>query len=132
MAITVNSPYSGHPVEVRDQDVGRVVRDDDGRIFYVIRKRDGHYYGSKTRAGGSNEEYHAHEIEQELNTAEPAVMGGRDATDKQRRGLRGVLVVILLAAIVTVLCYLFSPYGPFNWSKVERGETPKPNPIPVG
>lgn len=36
MPLTVLSPYSGRPVKVRDQDVGRAVRDKEGRVFYVV------------------------------------------------------------------------------------------------
>jgi hypothetical protein len=52
MAIIVNSPFSGNPVKVRDQDVGRAVKDEEGRIFYVLEKSDGSgHYGSITRSG---------------------------------------------------------------------------------
>ena len=33
MPIVINSPFSGKPVKIRDQDVGRAVKDEEGRIF---------------------------------------------------------------------------------------------------
>ena len=46
MPIVVNSPYSGESVKIRDQDVGRAVKDRDGKVFYVLPRSDGSgYYG---------------------------------------------------------------------------------------
>ena len=41
MPIVVNSPYSGESVKIRDQDVGRAVKDRDGKVFYVLPRSDG-------------------------------------------------------------------------------------------
>ena len=40
MPITIFSPHSGNQVKVRDQDAGRAVKDEEGRIFYVLPKSD--------------------------------------------------------------------------------------------
>lgn len=55
MAITVLSPHSGDPVTVRDQDVGKSVKDRQGRMFYVLQAPDGMYYAALTRAGGQKD-----------------------------------------------------------------------------
>ena len=51
MPITVLSPHNGHPVKIRDADVGRAVRDSDGRLFYTVERPDGGYYAAVTRKG---------------------------------------------------------------------------------
>ena len=35
-AVTILSPYSGKPVKVREQDLGRAIRDEQGRVFYIV------------------------------------------------------------------------------------------------
>jgi hypothetical protein len=52
MAIVVLSPFSGRPVQVREADLGRAVRDESGRVFYPLPRPDGAgFYASTTRAG---------------------------------------------------------------------------------
>lgn len=55
MAITILSPHSGDPVTVRDQDVGKSVKDRQGRPFYVLQAPDGLYYAALTKAGGQKD-----------------------------------------------------------------------------
>lgn len=51
MGIVVKSPFSGRDVKVRDQDLGRAVKDEEGRSFYVLPRTDGEgHFGSPTRA----------------------------------------------------------------------------------
>lgn len=51
--MNINSPYSGDPVKIRTTDIGRAVKDTEGRIFYVLPRSDGKgYYSSITRKGG--------------------------------------------------------------------------------
>ncbi len=134
MGIIVSSPYSGRPVKVRDQDVGRAVRDEEGRIFYVLAKRDGNgYYGALTRAGGEKDELRAAEMEAKYAQMKES---GRqqsqaqihDATGKRRSNIRGKLVILFLVAMVLLLVWLFT-LGPFNPDNIQRGETPEPNRI---
>lgn len=117
MAITVYSPHSGHPVKVRDQDLGRAIRDEAGRIFYVVERSDGTgYYGSLTRHGSDKDEQRYLDLEQRIAsgqftpaTAEADAPGPspkpHDATGRQRIAplrLLG-LIVVLLALIVAGL-----------------------------
>ena len=179
MAITVDSPYSGKPVKVREQDVRRAVRDEEGRIFYVLPRPDGSgFFGSKTRTRVSEPQQAADgarlpDTSTSPSTApvssaapppEPLVSAAppvpltpavppapgetaslqpagatarvHDATGRRRkRGWRGRMVIFVLAAIVALLIYLFSPLGPFDWKKLRppgESPTPKPNPIPIG
>ena len=56
MSITVLSPHDGTPVKLRDQDLGRAVRDAQQRIFYVLPRPDGSgHYAALTRAGGTKD-----------------------------------------------------------------------------
>jgi hypothetical protein len=118
MPVTVLSPFSGRPVKVRDQDIGRAVRDEENRIFYVLPKSDGKgYYGAATRAGGPKDEARALEMENKQAVARgnvhEQVESLHDATGRRGgNGLRGKLVVLLLAVIVLTLAWLvkFSPW----------------------
>jgi len=54
--VEILSPYSGRPVKVRPQDVGRAVRDEEGRLFYVLPRPDSSgYYSAPSRAGGQRD-----------------------------------------------------------------------------
>lgn len=119
MAITVNSPYSGKPVKVRDQDVKRAVRDEEGRVFYVLPKSDGSgFWGSMTRVGGEKQERNvsqapakAGQVSERETLTHPVPY---DVTGRRRRSWRGVLVILILVVITAMLVYLFSPSGPFS------------------
>ena len=126
VAITVNSPYSGMPVKVRDQDVRRAVRDEEGRVFYVLPKSDGSgFWGSMTRAGGEKQERNASQVPAKAGrVSEQAALTHSvpyDVTGRRRRSWRGVLVILILMVITAVLVYLFSPSGPFSWKNFSRG-----------
>ncbi|MCC7193347.1 MAG: hypothetical protein IT444_11250 [Phycisphaeraceae bacterium] len=135
MGIIVNGPFSGKPVKVRDQDVGRAVRDEEGRIFYVLPKSDGAgYYGAPTRAGGKKDEERAIQMENRHAIARgnvhEQVEAVHDATGR-RRGMRGKVVVIILLAIFGGLVW-FAKWGPMGdltkaWTKSEA----PPKQIPV-
>jgi hypothetical protein len=115
MPITVLSPYSGTAVSVREQDVGRAVRDGEGKVFYVLPRIGGQgYYASKTRSGGEAEERNYQEIEARGPTgvlepgdrsrgtgaeAQPGV-AAHDATGRRQPKvrLRVILLVIMTLA----------------------------------
>lgn len=133
--LVVHSPHSGRPVKVREQDVGRAVRDETGRIFYVLTKADGSgYYGSKTRSGAANKE---------PRVKTPPALGPEhrpdapipqphNAAGRKRSTHRGKLVVLVLFIILAVLFYLFSPYGPYYWKKFNRTVRAPSNKIFIG
>lgn len=57
MPLTVYSPHSGKPVKVREEDLGRALRDEGGRVFYALKTADGQdVYGAVTRKGSPEEE----------------------------------------------------------------------------
>lgn len=111
MAIIVSSPHSGRPVKVRDQDVGRAVRDEAGRIFYAVPKRDSRgYYGSLTRAGSLAEEQCASPFTEVTEPAQSASTDNatpHDATGQRRpSGARKLTLALLLVIIMvlTIVC----------------------------
>ncbi len=56
MPLTILSPHSGKPVKIRDQDVGRAVRDEEKRVFYALpRPGGGGHYGALTRNGSEKD-----------------------------------------------------------------------------
>lgn len=135
MGITVLSPHSGEAVKVRDQDVGRAVKDREGRIFYVLEKSDGTgYYGAMTRAGGEREEQRALKTEArsaEVEEHKQTVTGGggvpvHDATGKKRSGGLGKLILLLiLLAILAVAGWYGYQMFTGNEPQLELPEMPE-------
>ncbi len=71
MPIVILSPYSGRPVKIRDKDIGRSVRDEENRIFYVVSRSQGEgYYASLTRNGSEKDEKRYDELEQKTAVAD--------------------------------------------------------------
>ena len=110
MPITVLSPFSGRPVKIRDQDLGRAVRDEENRIFYVLKKSDGSgYYGAPTRTGNPRDEQRYLELEKkvgqahEVSAQRQAEVKVHDATGRRRSSLRGKLIVFVLLLIVAAI-----------------------------
>lgn len=127
MGITVLGPFSGRPVKIRDQDVGRAVRDEENRIFYVLERTNGDgYYSAATRAGGQRDERRYDEMVAKQNRTrdtgaaihESAV---HDARGKKRASNRGKMVILILLLIVGALFYLFGPFSPVDWSSLQEG-----------
>jgi len=117
MAIDIHSPHSGLPVKVREQDVGRAVRDEQGRIFYVLQRPSGQgHYASKTRAGGEAAEQAYDALEKKEALSEQAA---HDATGTPRSNTRGKLViamfVLIVAAMVALWLFTVGPLGDVQW-----------------
>ncbi|MEM1108697.1 MAG: hypothetical protein AAGH99_08410 [Planctomycetota bacterium] len=120
MPITINSPYSGRPVKIRDQDIGRAVRDEEDRIFYVVKRESGEgYYAAPTRKGSPKDEqrYDAMQtkmvrVEEQVTEQHQAI---HDATGRRNRPSvlrRAVLLLILLAlAIAGYAAYFLATGG---------------------
>lgn len=111
MPLTIHSPHSGHPVKVRDEDVGRAVRDEMNRIFYVVPRADGSgFYGAVTRKGSPKDEERYDKLAAnpvaaaaERTDTAPATPAApaHDATGGRRRRRpvrRAVLTLLLLGA----------------------------------
>ncbi len=114
MTIIVNSPFTGQPVRIREKDVGRAVKDEDGGIFYVLPKEDGSgYYGAPTRAGGKRAEEKAATQESRMSGA-GQVAAQREhlkRTPQRRKGGKGKLIFFLfiIAAAAAAWAVFFGP-----------------------
>jgi len=127
MWIEINSPHSNRPVRVRDKDIGRSVRDEEGRIFFVLPRTTGDgYYASITRTGGPKEEQKYFDMlakEEVAKSTGEAVTQRQvhDATGRRRSSWKGKLVIVVLLLMVLALVYLFTvgPWGGgnFPWTK---------------
>ena len=129
MPITIHSPHSGYPVKVRDQDIGRAVRDEQGRVFYVLQREEGEgYYASKTRAGSATAETAYDKLEKH---DAPAEAEAHDATGNKRSNPRGKLLigVFVLAMLAVVLVWLFTvgPLGNVEYGRGPEGSPPDGN-----
>ncbi len=131
-AIVINSPYSGRPVKVREQDIGRAVRDEEGRIFYLVQRSDGQgYYSAMTRKGSAREQeaYDAMAAKGAVAKTSGAAESARqvhDATGRRRSSIRGKLVILALIVLVIVLGLLAWKF----WIDPPEQFAPKRN-IPV-
>ncbi len=106
MPITVNSPFSGHPVKIRDADINRAVRDEEGRVFYVVQRASGDgYYSAPTRKGSAKDEQRYDDLAAKMAVAHQQataqVAAVHDATGRRRA--RPWLRVLILLAILAAL-----------------------------
>ena len=130
MPITVNSPFSGKPVKIRDQDVGRAVRDEENRIFYVLARSDGEgFYSAPTRKGGEKEQQRYIEMLGKTAQAREAAQSAQqvhDARGRGRSGRRGRLLLVLLVLIVIAgaAAYHYRDRLPWNEAPSNNGENP--------
>ena len=107
MAIIVHSPHDGYPVKVRDQDLGRAIRDNEGRIFYAVPRSDGNgYYGALTRKGSEKDEQRYVNMLDKMGRAKEvgAQMSAEqihDATGKtsSRGPMRWAILILLLGLL---------------------------------
>ncbi len=136
MWIDINSPYSGLIVRVRDKDIGRSVRDKDGRVFFVLPRTTGEgHYASVTRIGGPKEEekYLAMLAKEEAALASGEARSQQqihDATGRQRSSWKGKFVILVMVLILLVLVYVFT-IGPFGGENFPWRKPPAPPVSPV-
>lgn len=104
MGITVINPHNGEEMKVRDNDAGRAVKDREGRIFYVLPKKDGSgYYGALTRAGSEKEEARNQEMEEKRAGAQSNKENqweGRSSSGGGIGSLIGKLIKLLVVLAV--------------------------------
>jgi len=112
--VTILSPYSGRPVKVREHDLGRALRDEEGRVFYVVEDPEHGRYAARTRKGSPKDLHRYREIEANVATLEgdltitdqPAPQA-HDATGSKRRNPVGMLFLLLVVAAVVVAGYVY-------------------------
>lgn len=109
MPIVILSPYSGRPVKIRDKDIGRSVRDEENRIFYVVPRTEGDgYYASITRNGSEKDEQRYLELEKkdavaDVHKREELAAPVHNAMGRKRKGTWGRRLIYL--AILAALAY---------------------------
>lgn len=108
------SPYSGRPVKIREQDLGRALRDEQGRVFYVVEDPEHGRYAARTRKGSPKDLERYREIEAKSaqldDSTQPArqdLAQAHDAAGNKRRNPLGLLVIVLLLAAVAALGYVY-------------------------
>ena len=112
--VTILSPYSGRPVKVREQDLGRAIRDEEGRVFYIVEHPEFGRYAARTRKGSDKdlERYKQIESGNAKLDADPAVQASRsatvhDATGAKRRNPVGLLLLILILLLAAGGAYVY-------------------------
>ena len=115
MPIIINGPYSGKPVKLRDQDIGRSVRDEEGRTFYVLPRADGSgFYSSPTRQGSAKEEERYDSMASKTQGLAERVKQEHtalhDARGRGQGSWRGKLVILVLLIAVLALAWYGREY----------------------
>lgn len=141
MPINILSPYSGLPVKIRDRDLGRAVRDEEGRIFYVIPRTDGAgHYAAPTRKGSEKDEQRYLDLERK--TAEQGEVARavqeqpvHDATGPGRpvNHVRLLVLLLIVLAAIGVATWLLLDVGipPLSPAEQEVVPTEEPSPLPL-
>lgn len=119
MPFIVHSPFDGQPVKVRDEDIGRALRDGQRRIFYAVPRSNGEgYYAAPTRQGGARDEERYDQMMQgtvkaaeNVRTAAETV---HDATGRRRTGKSRKLVALVVVLILLAVAY----YLYRNWDRL--------------
>jgi hypothetical protein len=115
MGITVINPHNGEEMKVRDGDAGRAVKDKEGRIFYVMPKKDGTgYFGALTRAGSDKDEARnaAHEAKSgAVKENKNAQMGSRPSGGGFFGMIKKLIKLLIVLAVLGGLAWaiLFGP-----------------------
>ncbi len=107
MPIVILSPYSGRPVKIRDKDIGRSVRDEENRVFYVVPRTDEEgYYASLTRNGSEKDEQRYVDLVQkdavaDVHKREELAAPVHNAMGQKRKStlVRRVVYLVILAAV---------------------------------
>ncbi len=136
--VTLLSPYSGRPVVVREEDLGRAIRDDEGRVFYVVEDDEHGRYASMTRKGSAKdlERYRALQsggapamngsalAGAALSTSSAQQTQAYDATGTKRRNPVGIVVMLGLIVLLGAALYIALVHP--SWLGIDRGgnETP--------
>ena len=107
--VTILSPYSGRPVKVRDQDMGRALRDEQGRVFYIVEDPEQGRYAARTRKGSAKDLERYQKLvagELEMDQHKQAVAQAHDATGAKRRNPVGLLVLLVIVLLLAVGAYV--------------------------
>lgn len=113
MSIEVRSPYSGEMVKIMPKDVGKAVKDRDGRVFYVLEDDEGGYYPSMTRSGEGSAKAQGDHARTEERMAEHHAAVAERGAGSGKRPSKGYLAYMVVIGIVIVAVWAFV-YGPLQ------------------
>ena len=114
MSIEVRSPHNGEMVKVMPKDVGKAVKDSDGRVFYVMPKSDGSgYFAAITRAGAEKDEARSERADNRMAAHQEAARE-RDTSVKKGRIHSKPYRLYLVVAVVVILGAYF-----LLWDKIQ-------------
>lgn len=112
--VTILSPYSGRPVKIREHDLGRALRDEQGRVFYVVEDPEHGRYAARTRKGSPKDLQRYREIESgvaklegDIELSDAPAMQAHDATGSKRRNPVGLLLLVFVLAAAAALGYVY-------------------------
>ena len=137
--VTLLSPYSGRPVVVREEDLGRAIRDDEGRVFYVVEDDEHGRYASMTRKGSAKdlERYRALQSGgaptvngSTPSGASPAASSAQppqayDATGAKRRNPVGIILMLGLIVLLGAALYVALVHP--SWLGIDGGDKDPPS-----
>lgn len=132
MPIVIHSPFSGREVKIRDQDVGRAVRDEENRIFYVLERADGSgHYGAPTRSGNPRDEQRYDELVAKMATTKASGQANsaqqvHDARGKPRANLLGRAVLLIIVLLLVAGAYLYLSGTLNQWLGGNNAQSPLP------
>ena len=132
MPITILSPHSGKPVKIRDQDVGRAVRDEEKRVFYALERPGGGHYAALTRNGSQKdlERYEALESKTAAGAVHvQEVAAAHDARGPGRRG-GGLRLLVILALLLALAVGAWFGYRTLTGGGLLPAGLPEPR-VPV-
>lgn len=112
--VTILSPYSGRPVKIREHDLGRALRDEQGRVFYVVEDPEHGRYAARTRKGSPKDLERYRQIESGVAKlddgpvlSEAQVQQAHDATGSKRRNPVGRLLFIVILVLLAAAGYVY-------------------------
>ena len=114
MSIEVRSPHNGELMKIMPKDVGRAVKDSDGRVFYVLEDGEGGYYPSITRtATGSAKDQARHERTEARMADHQDAARSRDAAMPRRKRSKPYLLYLIRVGVLVVGGWAVI-YGPLH------------------
>jgi len=121
-------------VIVREQDLGRAIRDEEGRIFYVVEDPDHGRYAARTRKGSAKDLERYRALQSKLGKLDDsaAVQASRsaqvyDATGTRRRNPKGILLLLIVLAAVVGGAYVYLMHPEWLGLGTKASDAPAPS-----
>lgn len=135
--VTILSPYSGRPVKIREHDLGRALRDEQGRVFYVVEDPEHGRYAARTRKGSTKdlERYRQIEsgvakLEGDLTLTDASPKQVHDASGTKRRNPVGLLLLIVLLGTIAAAGYVYLNHPDWLGLETPASQSPETDDAP--